>query len=175
MAPVRFEGENTEPENEVHEGGSHVSKPTNRQRWATTRAPGAGGVRKRVSIMDRLHRRSTLRRRKSNANSLPPTNENEENEDNENKAENGGGRKVYFNIPIPETERDEDGRLMIDYPRNKIRTSKYTPLTFVPMNVWFQFHNIANIYFLFVIILNVCTPHPSVLGRYKCSEADNGV
>lgn len=41
------------------------------------------------------------------------------------------------------------------YPRNKIRTAKYTPLTFIPKNIWFQFHNIANIYFLFIIILGV--------------------
>ncbi|CAG7956935.1 unnamed protein product [Penicillium nalgiovense] len=66
----------------------------------------------------------------------------------------GLNRRIYFSIPIPESERDEDGHLHITYPRNKIRTAKYTPLTFVPYNIWLQFHNIANIYFLFVIILN---------------------
>lgn len=47
---------------------------------------------------------------------------------------------------------------MADYPRNKIRTAKYSPLTFVPLNFWLQLHNIANIYFIFVIILNVRPP-----------------
>lgn len=73
----------------------------------------------------------------------------------------GADRRVYFNIPVPESERDEEGFPNNNYPRNKIRTAKYTPLTFVPKNVWFQFHNIANMYFLFVIILNVCfNPSP---------------
>lgn len=161
MSSVHFGAEDTEPGNEVREVGSNVSKPTKRQRWATTRAPGAGGVRKRVSIMDRLHRRATLSKRKSGASDLPPPDE-ANNEDNEGNGNNGGNdesdgsRKVYFNIPIPESERDEEGRPAADYPRNKIRTAKYTPLTFIPMNIWLQFHNIANIYFLFVIILNVC-------------------
>jgi phospholipid-translocating ATPase len=28
-------------------------------------------------------------------------------------------------------------------------------LSFIPKNLWYQFHNIANVYFLFLIILNV--------------------
>lgn len=64
-------------------------------------------------------------------------------------------RKIYFNIPLPESERDEDGHPKANYPRNKVRTAKYTPITFVPKNLWFQFQNIANIYFLFIIILGV--------------------
>jgi phospholipid-translocating ATPase len=154
MASVRFPGDNGEDNNEqggdIGEVSSNVSKPTKRQRWATTRAPGPGGIKKRVSIIDRFHKRSDVRdeKRKSNntsttANSGPET------------PQGGPNRRIYFSIPIPESERDEDGHLRITYPRNKIRTAKYTPLTFVPYNIWLQFHNIANIYFLFVIILNV--------------------
>ncbi|KAJ5213801.1 hypothetical protein N7449_000970 [Penicillium cf. viridicatum] len=153
MASVRFPGNNGEDNNEqggeIGEVSSNVSKPTKRQRWATTRAPGAGGIKKRVSIIDRFHKRSDMRdeKRKStntsiSANSGPET------------PQEGPNRRIYFSIPIPETERDEDGHLLITYPRNKIRTAKYTALTFVPYNIWLQFHNIANIYFLFVIILN---------------------
>ena len=69
--------------------------------------------------------------------------------------ENEGGRKVYFNIPLPQSARDEEGHPLEQYARNKIRTAKYTPLSFVPKNLWFQFHNIANVYFLFIIILGV--------------------
>jgi phospholipid-translocating ATPase len=80
--------------------------------------------------------------------------------------QSGPNRTIYFNAPIPETERDEDGHPIHTYPRNKIRTAKYTALTFVPKNIWLQFHNIANIYFLFVIILNVCaTPETPVETR----------
>ncbi|KAJ5143469.1 uncharacterized protein N7515_002256 [Penicillium bovifimosum] len=150
---VHFPGDNGEDNNEqsgdIREVNSNVSKPTKRQRWATTRAPGAGGIKKRVSIIDRFHKRSDLRdeKRKSN-NTSASTN------DGQDPSQAGPNRRIYFSIPIPESERDEDGHLRAAYPRNKIRTSKYTPLTFVPYNVWLQFHNIANIYFLFVIILN---------------------
>ena len=33
-------------------------------------------------------------------------------------------------------------------PNNSIHTSKYTPLTFIPINLWEQFSQLANIYFL---------------------------
>ena len=35
-----------------------------------------------------------------------------------------------------------------------IRTTKYTLLTFLPRNLFEQFHRVANIYFLFIVILN---------------------
>jgi phospholipid-translocating ATPase len=69
--------------------------------------------------------------------------------------EQDSGRRVYFNVPLPQTERDEQGHPIAQYARNKIRTAKYTPLSFVPKNLWFQFHNIANVYFLFIIILGI--------------------
>ena len=113
-------------------------------------------------------------KRKSAASSLPP--ENEENGSSENEGINrtsGNSRKIYFNIPIPEGERDEQGRPAIDYPRNKVRTAKYTPLTFVPKNLWLQFHNIANMYFFFVIMLNVCPLQSPVV--VDAENANNGV
>ncbi len=64
-------------------------------------------------------------------------------------------RRIYFNLPVPEGDLDDQGNLKTPYPKNKIRTAKYTPLSFIPKNLWWQFHNIANIYFLFIIILNV--------------------
>ncbi|KAF7592101.1 hypothetical protein BBP40_000706 [Aspergillus hancockii] len=140
------------PGNEVQEVSSNISKPTKRQRWATQRVTGAGGVRKRVSIMDRFNKRSEMRdeKRKSTSSNLPTA----ESPNAEGNPESNN-RRIYFNIPIPESERDEDGHPKANYPRNKIRTAKYTPLSFVPKNIWLQFHNIANIYFLFIIILGV--------------------
>ncbi|KAH0563041.1 hypothetical protein GP486_002387 [Trichoglossum hirsutum] len=64
-------------------------------------------------------------------------------------------RRIFFNIPLPHDAEDEYGHPIQDFGKNKIRTAKYTPLSFVPKNLWFQFHNIANIYFLFVIILAI--------------------
>lgn len=66
-----------------------------------------------------------------------------------------GPRKIYFNQPLPPDAIDEDGNPIKHYRRNKIRTAKYTPISFVPKNIWYQFHNIANVYFLFLIILAV--------------------
>ena len=37
---------------------------------------------------------------------------------------------------------------------NVVHTTKYTILTFLPKNLWEQFHRFANIYFFMIIILN---------------------
>ncbi|KAK6462940.1 phospholipid transporting ATPase [Scheffersomyces coipomensis] len=64
-------------------------------------------------------------------------------------------RVVAFNQPLPEEFVDaETGKTINNYARNKIRTTKYTPLSFLPKNIFNQFfHNVANIYFLALIIL----------------------
>ncbi|KAL4912226.1 hypothetical protein BDW62DRAFT_195155 [Aspergillus aurantiobrunneus] len=153
MASVNFDPNGIEPPPPLRPvdsnvSNSNISTPRNRQRWATHRATNTGGMRKRVSIMDRFHKRMEMRdeKRKSTAPSStaepPPA-----------APSNGENRKVYVNIPLPESERDEDGHPKANYPRNKVRTAKYTPITFVPKNLWFQFQNIANVYFLFIIIL----------------------
>ena len=40
------------------------------------------------------------------------------------------------------------------HKNNQIKTTKYTILTFLPKNLFEQFHRFANVYFLFIIILN---------------------
>lgn len=158
MASVRFPGEDyAEATSEIGEVPSNVSKPTQRQRWATTRQTGTGGVRKRVSIIDRFHKRHETKDEKRKSNNSAVSDDNVST--NGAETPNGEARTIYFNVPIPESERDEEGHLNFTYPRNKIRTAKYTALTFVPKNIFLQFHNIANIYFLFVIILNVRQPN----------------
>ena len=47
---------------------------------------------------------------------------------------------------------------------NSIRTTKYTILTFLPKNLFEQFHRFANWYFLFIIILNF-VPQIQAFGR----------
>ena len=66
-------------------------------------------------------------------------------------------RRIYFNMRLPPEETHDDGTPLHTYPRNKIRTAKYTPLTFIPKNLFLQFHNVANMYFLFIVILQVPT------------------
>lgn len=62
-------------------------------------------------------------------------------------------RTVYHNMDLPGDMLDETGKPIAVYARNKIRTTKYTPLTFLPKNLLFQFQNFANVYFLMLIIL----------------------
>lgn len=93
-----------------------------------------------------------------NQEGLQPGNENEEDEeDDEDEEEENTSRTLYFNQQLPPDYLDEEGNPIHNFPRNKIRTAKYTPLSFIPKNLWFQFHNIANIFFLFLVILVVST------------------
>lgn len=75
-------------------------------------------------------------------------------------------RQVYFNMPLPQEMKDGDGEPNVFYPRNKIRTTKYTALSFIPKNLLFQFKNVANIYFLIMNILGFIsifgTPNPAL-------------
>lgn len=144
---------------------------TRRMRWATQRVPAKNGDTKRMSIIDRLNPRksqSSEKRDSAGASSMgtdlgrveeeqPNEAAEEQTEDDNNDGQ--GPRKVFFNQPLPEDAIDESGHPLVHYKRNKIRTAKYTPLSFIPKNIWFQFHNIANVYFLFLIILTV-SPDP---------------
>ena len=138
---------------------TNISNPVKRIRWATHRVPGASGQRKRQSILNRFHhkRSSSGEKKSSDSQGSPPlgqiqeeTDVSEANEENEDSQ-----RRIFFNLPLPDEAKDEEGHPTANFGRNKIRTSKYTPLSFVPKNLWFQFHNIANIYFFFIIILTV--------------------
>lgn len=65
-------------------------------------------------------------------------------------------RKVYVQTELPDSMvHEQDGARVPrqQYPRNKIRTTKYTPFNFIPKNLFFQFGNAANGYFLFCVIL----------------------
>jgi phospholipid-translocating ATPase len=67
-------------------------------------------------------------------------------------------RNIYVNMTLPQSEYDDKGR-RIDhrYASNLVRTAKYTPISFVPKNLFEQFRNVANLYFLFLVILQ-CIP-----------------
>lgn len=142
--------------------GSSPTTPAKRLRWATQYKKGKSGNKKRLSIMDRLHHRgshNTEKKRDSGgsmATDLDGIQEEPEVEQEQaDETEGQGPRTIFFNRPLPADAVDEDGHPIKHYKRNKIRTAKYTPLSFVPKNLWFQFHNIANVYFLFLIILAV--------------------
>ena len=66
-------------------------------------------------------------------------------------------RVIVFNRNLPDHMLDpETGFPVTTYHRNKIKTAKYTALTFFPKTIWNQFsRDIANNYFLFLIILGI--------------------
>ncbi len=113
-----------------------MNQVNKRFRWATQRHPNGrpekGSWKKRVSTLSSLSRHSP---------------------DSSSDLESEAHRRVYVNIPLPDSEKDEDGVPLQSFPRNKVRTSRYTPLSFIPKNLFYQFHNVANVYFLILIIL----------------------
>lgn len=56
-------------------------------------------------------------------------------------------RFVYINDPVKTNERFE-------FAGNSIRTSKYSIISFLPRNLFEQFHRVAYIYFLVIAVLN---------------------
>jgi phospholipid-translocating ATPase len=67
-------------------------------------------------------------------------------------------RNVYLNItPTSSQEVDKRGEPLARYPRNKVRTSKYTVVTFLPRFLSEQFRRLANVYFLFLVLLQTST------------------
>ncbi|KAI0643994.1 phospholipid-translocating P-type ATPase [Trametes meyenii] len=65
----------------------------------------------------------------------------------------GVRRNVYVNYTLPLDEVDHNGDPVVRYVRNKVRTSKYTVITFVPKNLYEQFRRAANLYFLALVIV----------------------
>lgn len=54
------------------------------------------------------------------------------------------------------------------YPTNAVKTSKYTFLTFLPKNLWEQFHKFGNCYFLLIsIVMYVGETTPLFVGTIK--------
>jgi phospholipid-translocating ATPase len=124
---------------------------------------------KRLSLLNRMHKRSQSEKSVAggDGNGAPFEHpDRDHNDDEDANPANGADasdsesdgedstRTLYFNLPLPD-DMLEDGHPITTYPRNKIRTAKYTPLSFIPKNLWFQFHNVANIFFLFLVILVV--------------------
>ncbi|GAB2218904.1 hypothetical protein Droror1_Dr00002137 [Drosera rotundifolia] len=66
-------------------------------------------------------------------------------------------RWIYINDPVKTNQKYE-------FTGNSIRTSKYSFISFIPRNLFEQFHRIAYIYFLVIAILNQL-PQLAVFGR----------
>jgi phospholipid-translocating ATPase len=126
---------------------------TTRSRWATRKMTVKSGQSKRSGLLDRMQRRASANEKDNAAESQVDNQTSSEASKDKDDDDANSSRLMYFNQPLPDDLLDEEGHPTQSFPRNKIRTAKYTPLSFVPKNLWFQFHNIANIFFLFMIIL----------------------
>ncbi|KAF9481771.1 phospholipid-translocating P-type ATPase [Pholiota conissans] len=67
----------------------------------------------------------------------------------------GERRNVYVNYPLSAMEVDQNGEPRVRYVRNKVRTTKYTLITFIPKNLYEQFRRVANLFFLSLVILQL--------------------
>uniref|UniRef100_A0A8C6TER1 Phospholipid-transporting ATPase n=1 Tax=Neogobius melanostomus TaxID=47308 RepID=A0A8C6TER1_9GOBI len=61
-------------------------------------------------------------------------------------------RTVHANILYDSAKGEESPNR--HYANNKIKTTKYTLLSFLPKNLFEQFHRFANVYFVFIALLN---------------------
>lgn len=72
-----------------------------------------------------------------------------------NRANRSGPK---FRIVVPNHIADEHIKSKShpnsSFASNRIKTTKYSVLTFLPKNLFEQFHRFANLYFLFVVALN---------------------
>ncbi|XP_067844280.1 phospholipid-transporting ATPase VD-like isoform X2 [Heptranchias perlo] len=64
------------------------------------------------------------------------------------------GCKHRLVIPCLGGFTEEYEKVVKNYRTNRIQTTKYTLLNFIPRNLFEQFHRAANLYFLFIVVLN---------------------
>ncbi|KAG0365798.1 hypothetical protein BC939DRAFT_503323 [Gamsiella multidivaricata] len=64
-------------------------------------------------------------------------------------------RRVFVNVPPPQQYLNKNGAPKFSYGSNRINTAKYTALTFLPKNLFEQFRRVANMFFLFMAIIQL--------------------
>jgi phospholipid-translocating ATPase len=141
-----------EPDTDEERDGVQNIDPELRLRTVRT---AASTIAESIRHEQRAERRKTMRRKRSRF----FRREKKQASDAQSQAENqsaapvqnviaGKRRNVYVNMPLTAMEVDANGEPIERYVRNKVRTSKYTVITFIPKNLYEQFRRAANIYFL---------------------------
>ncbi|TFY73828.1 hypothetical protein EWM64_g10184, partial [Hericium alpestre] len=118
----------------------------------------AATIKESIRSEQRAERRKSLRHRRSFFKGRRPASSGKEKQKEQKEQAKptqvvGERRNIYVNTPLTAIEVDKVGEPVVRYPRNKVRTSKYTIITFIPKNLYEQFRRIANLYFLALVIL----------------------
>ncbi|AET40303.1 aminophospholipid-translocating P4-type ATPase DNF1 Ecym_5564 [Eremothecium cymbalariae DBVPG len=140
----------------------HLTRDMKVLRWGTQRHKNTGHpIKGRVRTLRWSRKNQENPYRNNSTNNKSNNNDNNNNNNNNEVLEEGATasrqgekRTVFYNTTLPDEMLDENGRPVVRYVRNKIRTTKYTPLSFFPKNLMYQFKNVANVYFLVLIILS---------------------
>ncbi|KAK3825379.1 MAG: hypothetical protein J3Q66DRAFT_278169 [Benniella sp.] len=64
-------------------------------------------------------------------------------------------RRVFVNVPPSSQYLDKSGAPKFSFGSNRIKTAKYTTLSFLPKNLFEQFRRVANMFFLFMAIIQL--------------------
>ncbi|KAG7797161.1 hypothetical protein KL929_002867 [Ogataea haglerorum] len=151
-AHVRFEGEGSEDDEEdddyVGDLPRSNSTAIKRHRWGTQRRKDGKPLSRNKTFKRSISKKMPGRRMFSGGDSADRDDDNDDGSQDRSSEK----RNIYWNLALPDNEKDSDGNPP-EYTRNKIRTTKYTPLSFIPKNLYYQFENVANIYFLAMIIM----------------------
>ncbi|RDB16619.1 Phospholipid-transporting ATPase DNF1 [Hypsizygus marmoreus] len=118
----------------------------------------ASAIAESIISEQRAERRKSIRKRSRffrSSKAQPKRPESINTEAGPSKEVSGVRRNVYVNYPPSAMEVDQTGEILVRYKRNKVRTTKYTILTFVPKNLYEQFRRVANIFFLSLVVLQI--------------------
>eukprot|EP00211_Chloroparvula_japonica_P013344 CAMPEP_0119134402 /NCGR_PEP_ID=MMETSP1310-20130426/16790_1 /TAXON_ID=464262 /ORGANISM="Genus nov. species nov., Strain RCC2339" /LENGTH=111 /DNA_ID=CAMNT_0007125193 /DNA_START=212 /DNA_END=544 /DNA_ORIENTATION=- len=72
------------------------------------------------------------------------------------KREEGKGYHVRRTVYANDAQRNA----RTAYPSNYVRTTRYSLLTFIPLNLWEQLHRLANVFFVVVMVLSLTPLSP---------------
>lgn len=72
-------------------------------------------------------------------------------------------RKGYF-VRRTVYTNDAEANAQVRYPDNYVQTTRYNPITFIPKNLWEQFHRVANVFFVLTAVLTLLPTSPVIPG-----------
>ncbi|KAF9425231.1 hypothetical protein BGZ76_003364, partial [Entomortierella beljakovae] len=135
------------------------------QPFSTTTQEGSSHLRRQVSIQeprpdfnsnDNTNKNGTTTNNNTNVSTDPPRRGITRADTKISlRKSNKDSRRVFVNIAPPTRFLDKNGLPKTTYGSNRISTAKYTTLSFLPKNLFEQFRRVANMFFLFMAIIQL--------------------